>query len=284
MGNNEEFKEYLKNEGRSKNTIKSYLINIQEYKKWYSDSFGLELKKLYRENILDFKSYLINVKKFNGHNLNAKTVNAKVASIMCLNKYLVDKNIQKDMVVNKEDLMRIQRSIANPCIIEKQDVEQFRQKILESGDKRLYCITTLLSYAGLRISECLNIKLSDFNLITKEIRVVGKGSKQRIVYINDKIVAAMKGYLKERKDSSYEYLFASRQSEKVDRTVINKQFKKNSDVITPHMLRHFYCSNLIDNGFTISEVANLAGHSNANTSLLYTNPSIRTMKEKIENL
>lgn len=280
----DDFKNYMIKNQKSQNTIKNYMLHIKEYMIWFQDTYGKGFKNLYRENILDYKSYLVNVKKYRGKNLNAKTINAKLSSIGLFNKFLIEEKIQKDIVIKDDDMIKIQTSYANPAEINKSDVENFRQRILEAGDKRLYAIVTLLSYAGLRISEALNIKLNDLSLETKELIVrKGKGEKQRIVYLNSKITHAIKEYLKIR-DSEGQYLFSSRESDRVDRSVINKQFKKYSNKITPHQLRHFFCTNAIENGFAIHEVANLAGHSSIQTTLIYTNPSREKMKGRIEML
>lgn len=280
----ENFVKYLNSKGKSENTLKSYKLHIAEYIKWFSDSYGTCFKKLYRENILEYKSFLINVKKFKGKNLNAKTINAKLSALAFLNKFLIEQKVQDEVVINDSDMIKIQINYANPTDINKAEVESFRQKILESGDKRLYALATLLAYGGLRISEALNVKLHDISLQGKELIVKkGKGEKQRIVYLNTKIVNSIREYLKERNDDG-EFLFPSRESDKVDRTVINKQFKKFSDKITPHKLRHFFCTNALSAGFGIHEVANQAGHSSVQTTLIYTNPSRDEMKRKTELL
>jgi len=280
----DDFKNYMIKNQKSQNTIKNYMLHIKEYMIWFQDTYGKVFKNLYRENILDYKSYLVNVKKYRGKNLNAKTINAKLSSIGLFNKFLIEEKIQKDIVIKDDDMIKIQTSYANPAEINKSDVENFRQRILEAGDKRLYAIVTLLSYAGLRISEALNVKLEDLSLDAKELIIrKGKGKKQRVVYLNSKIVNAIKEYIKIR-DSESEYLFSSRESDRVDRSVINKQFKKYSSKITPHQLRHFFCTNALENGFAVHEVANLAGHSSIQTTLIYTNPSRKNMKNKLELL
>lgn len=280
----DDFKNYMIKNQKSQNTIKNYVLHIKEYMIWFQDTYGKGFKNLYRENILDYKSYLVNVKKYRGKNLNAKTINAKLSSIGLFNKFLIEEKIQKDIVVKDDDMIKIQTSYANPAEINKLDVENFRQKILEAGDKRLYAIVTLLSYAGLRISEALNLKLEDLSLGAKELIIrKGKGEKQRIVYLNSKIINSIREYLKVRNSES-EYLFSSRESDRVDRSVINKQFKKYSNKITPHQLRHFFCTNALESGFAVHEVANLAGHSSIQTTLIYTNPSREKMKSRIEML
>lgn len=280
----DKFKDYLQKDGKSENTIKSYIININEYIKWFGDSYGLEVTKLYRENVLEYKSYLLNIKKYKGKNLNARTINAKLSSLGAMNRFLIEEDIQQDLVINNKDTIKVQQEYANPCTIEKKDVEVFRQKILEAGDKRLYALSTLMSYSGLRISEALNIKLFDVNFQAKEIIVrKGKGSKQRIVYINTKIAEALRAYIKVRRNDG-EFLFVSRESENLSRSVVNREFKKYSKVITPHLLRHYYCSHALDMGYSIADVAYQAGHRDTRTTLLYTNPSRAKLKEMAELL
>ena len=280
----DKFKDYLQKDGKSENTIKSYIININEYIKWFGDSYGLEVTKLYRENVLEYKSYLLNIKKYKGKNLNARTINAKLSSLGAMNRFLIEEDVQQDLVINNKDTIKVQQEYANPCTIEKKDVEVFRQKILEAGDKRLYALSTLMSYSGLRISEALNIKLFDVNFQAKEIIVrKGKGSKQRIVYINTKIAEALRAYIKVRRNDG-EFLFVSRESENLSRSVVNREFKKYSKVITPHLLRHYYCSHALDMGYSIADVAYQAGHRDTRTTLLYTNPSRAKLKEMAELL
>jgi len=271
----DDYKEYLINSGKSENTIKSYLLHIENYVTWYGQTYGSDCTHLYRANILDYISFLKNVKK-----ASARTINAKVSALINYNEFLIDNGTQSDIVLTKKDNIKVQNQYASPSIIDKQEVEQFRQKILTNQGTRDYAIVTIMAYAGLRISEVLNLLQSNFDLVTRELVVTnGKGNKERIVYLNDKIINAVKEYLKERASDS-EYLFVSRESNKINRTRINQIFNKYSDKITPHTLRHFYCSNALESGYSIHEVANQAGHSNIHTTLLYSNPSKDKMKEK----
>lgn len=280
-----EFKNYLIEQNKTQNTIDNYIRNMQNFKKWYKDTTNDELKILYRPNILDYKSYLRNIKKTkSGQPLKAETINANLSAIMKYNEFLVEQGIQKDIVLSDRDFIKIQKQRINPCTIDKLDVEEFRQQILKNESKRDYAIITLLAYAGLRISECLNIKLNDFDLDIKELIIRnGKGQKQRVVYLNDKIVTAIKEYLKERNSKS-EYLFCSRQSDKVCRSRINQIFDKYSKVMHPHLLRHFAFTNMADNGLSIVEIAMIGGHSSTRTTEIYINPSQKQIKEKLNCL
>ncbi len=280
-----EFKNYLLENNKSNNTIENYIRNIESFKKWYYETTAGEFKKLYRPNVLDYKGYLRNIKKNRkGQPLKAESINANLSALAKYNEFLVYKGIQKEIVINDKDFLKVQHQRINPCTIDKSDVENFRQKILENESKRDYAIITVLAYTGLRISECLNIKMNDFDFNSKEIIIRdGKGDKQRIVYFNEKIENAIKEYLKERKSNS-EYLFCSRQSDKVCRSRINQLFSKYSNVMHPHLLRHFAFTNMASNGFSISEIAMLGGHSSTKTTEIYINPSQKEIKEKLNLL
>jgi integrase/recombinase XerD len=89
-----DFKNWLINNGKSKNTIDSYSLHVTGFQKWFKNSFGREQNILYRENILDYISYLLNIKHLNG-----KSVNAKLSALLKFNEYLITKNVQSDYVM-----------------------------------------------------------------------------------------------------------------------------------------------------------------------------------------
>lgn len=261
-----EFKQYLLGIGKSENTALNYCDKVKLYFKWCLDSFGSEPQQLYRANVLDYISYMKTIKRYS-----PKSVNNHLSSLRSFNEFLIFSGRQTELAIVKNDFMKIQTQYANPCTVEQKDVEAFRQRLLEGGNKRDFAIVTLYTYTGIRRSECVNLRLDQINLIAKEIYVVGKGDKQRTVYLNDKTVHAIREYLKVRNSDS-PYLFVSRQSEKMAASRINQIFNQYSDIITPKMLRHYFCSHALDTGdYKIHEVANQAGHSNVQTTLIYSN-------------
>lgn len=286
----EKFRDYMVQEGKSKSTIENYMRYIKKYETWFTNSYDIELKQLYRANIVDFKSYMVTNSK-----LSEKTVNGILSAMIKFNEFLVDIKVQQDIVITKKDMLKIQTEIASPTNITKVDVERFRQRILEGEGIRNYAIVTTMAYAGLRISEVLNLKFEDLGIsfsengnlkITKtEMKIKGsKGEKSRNVIMNSKIIESINQYLKERKEVDNDYVFVSNKGNKIDRTVINRVFNKYNKDITPHTLRHFFCTNALENGFNLHEVASLAGHSNINTTLIYTNPNKQAMMDKINRL
>ena len=285
-----EFKKKMYLEGKSQKTIEVYGNSVKEFFKWFYDSYGnIEYKKLYRENILEYKSYLKNIKKsaHSGNNLCLKSINSKLSALICFNELIEPDNI----VVTKRDLIKIQAEMVSPTSITKKEIEEFRQIVLQSegcAAKRNYAIVTILAYAGLRITECLNLRKSDICLESSELKVTnGKGEKARIVIINSKIVSAVREYQKtDRVDS--EWLFHNSRGERLNQTTINRVFKlccPKGHNITPHTLRHFYAINAVSSGiFTIPEIANQMGHSSIKTTMKYMNPNLEEIRRKIEEL
>ena len=124
-----EFENLLRLDGKSEKTIRTYMASMKEYFKWFFDSFGnVEYKKLYRENVLEYKNYLKNIKrsKRSGNNLNAKSINAKLSALIKFNELMQGDNI----VISKADLIKVQTEIISPTNITKKEVEEFRQRIL----------------------------------------------------------------------------------------------------------------------------------------------------------
>lgn len=272
------FSLYLHTMGKSPGTVSIYCQNISQYLRWCEETFGERPSQLYRANVLEYISYMRNIKGYS-----PKTVNHHLSSLRSYNDWLIESGQQTETVVLKNDFMKIQLQYASPSTITKKDVEAFRQRLLESGSKRDFAIVTLYAYTGIRRTELVNLKLEQVDLTAKEIRVIGKGDKQRLVYLNDKTVHALREYLKERKSDS-PYFFVSRQSEKLTPSRINQIFNKYSDIITPKSLRHFFCGHALENGYSIHEVANQAGHSNVQTTLIYANPTAQAMKDKANKL
>jgi len=273
------YKEWIQEQGRANGTAKSYILNIELYMQWYRETFGNEMYELLHSNILDYRSYLQNFKK-----LKATTINAKLSALISLDTFLTETGLQKASAVSKKDLLRVQASYASLGKLSEKDVEAFRQRVLLESGIRNYAIMTIMAYAGLRISETLNLGLEDVDLVGRQIRVnAGKGNKERVVFIGDKVVHAVKEYLKEL-DSDCIRLFPGRVGKQLDRSIANKLCNRFSDEVTPHELRHFYCSNALEKGYSFHEVANQAGHSNIHTTLRYANPNSAAMKEKANKL
>jgi integrase/recombinase XerD len=272
---------WLEESNKSTNTIMTYKGHIKCFLEWYKQSFGREFSKMHKVNVNEYKSFLLNIKK-----LKPSTVKNKIHALHSFNSFLVKEGYQESVVIEKGDYVKIQTVIASPTTISKKEVDSFRQVLLEQEGIKFYAMATIMAYGGLRISEVLNLKISDINFQTNEMMVFGKGAKYRIVFMAGKVTEALKEYIKIRRASKCDYLFLSNYDKPFSRSRINQVFMKHSKIITPHTLRHFYCTHAITpveeggGGFSLIELANQAGHASVQTSLKYTHPSVKKLKEK----
>ncbi len=159
-----EFSDYLRKLGKSENTIQTYCHDIEQFFRWCRDSFDEEPQQLYRANVLDYISYMRNVRGYH-----AKTVNNHLSSLRSLNEYLIGTGRQTETVVLDSDFMKIQIQYASPCTVEQKDVEAFRQRLLVGGNKRDYAIVTLYTYTAAVIDYDEPVWRKHFVFTTEEL-------------------------------------------------------------------------------------------------------------------
>jgi len=277
MVNLNEFKNYLISCSKSENTISSYISDLEQYFSQYST--------LSRENILKYKNSL------SGYS--ASTINRKLTSLKQYNEYLLSTKQVDSIYVLKEDFIK-QQNKGNPTDVTTKQVEKFLERVLTKDadyKSRNIAIIYLIANTGIRRSECCNLLLKNIDLDNNEMIVIGKGNKERTVLLTDKVVELIKNYLVDRNKSKYKdspYLFVSERGEKLRPETINAIFDYYStpkNKIRPHQLRHNYASTVVENNIlTLPELQNQLGHSNINTTGLYTHARKDTIKKKINKL
>lgn len=149
-------------------------------------------------------------------------------------------------------------------------------------------ILELLYATGLRVSELSSIKLKHINFEERSIRVIGKGSKERIVYYGKMAAEALDNYLKSRNkvNSNLDYLFLNNKGNQLSRSSIENIIKKlafQSGIktkISPHTLRHTFATHLLNEGAELRSVQELLGHENLKTTQIYTHIS----NERLRNV
>ena len=285
-----DFLTWLTVNGKSKNTVYNYKLSIQNFFTWYNQTFDSLPTKLYIQNVKEYLQFLRTTKS-----ITAQTINARISALHSLNEYLIEAGMQENNVVHKNLKMKVQNQFTSPAQFEGKEINKFLQAILKEENHRNYALVILLANTGLRISEALNICINtDLFFESKELIIrEGKGDKQRTVLLNEKVISALRDYFIEREDSKYKdspYLFVSNKGEQLNRITVNNIFTKYSKIagmvntITPHDLRHYFCSYALESGFDVHEVAYIAGHSNIQTTLLYTNPSRQKMLDKLNRM
>ena len=148
-------------------------------------------------------------------------------------------------------------------------------------------ILELLYGTGIRISELINIKISDINFTKKEIKVIGKRNKERIIPLHNNAIYQTKKYLKLAEKEGYknQYLLFTKKGEKIYPMLINRIVKKHLSTLikskkyNPHLLRHTFATHILNKGGDLNSIKDLLGHSSLAATQVYTHNSIEKLKE-----
>lgn len=272
---------YLAEQGKSINTIKSYNHDIGLFFEYFKIEPGI----INRDQIIEYKDYLLETR-----NNDAKTINRALSSLKSYNEFLVENGYQDEVTILSQDYRKVQKQLTSPTNTNNKEIFSFMEKVKKNEPIRNYYIIRLILNTGLRISELLSIELDDINLKRKNLKIVGKGSKQRNIPLNDKAIDIIKLVIDDRKNYNYaynvlnsKYLFLSNKGEKLRSSSIERIFNNYSNKITPHSLRHIFATDYLENGGDLRSLQMILGHGNLSTTAIYTHPTESSMRRNMNN-
>ncbi len=285
----ESFLEMMSSERRSsKNTIAAYHRDLSEFLAFMKKKD----KDLISNNIDDIRAYL----RLLSGSLTSASIARKLSSIRQFYKFLFEEKIRDNNPSINLD-QPVKKTVL-PKFLTKEEIDNLIQTAKEStetDDVRLLCMLELLYASGMRVSELVSLKLTNFqyqqNNLTPILTVRGKGNKERMVVINDHAISAIDNYLKIRHVFEAEeeslWLFPSCGShitrQRLGQLLKALAIKANLDPkkISPHILRHSFASHLLENGADLRSIQRLLGHSSINTTQIYTHIQLGKLQEVI---
>ena len=259
----------LVDKGLSNNTVKAYEADISSLFQWL-DTKDLKYNNLQEDHINQYISFLFQRK------MRSSSVNRKISSIKSFYIFLVKRNFVKNSPLN--DLVTPKQEKYLPEYMSEAEVD----KLLNSPDvsnkieNRDKAMIEMLYATGMRISELVNLKMTDVDMKRCVVKVFGKGSKERLVPFGETALDSLRSYLNEREQSSSKEIFLSNRGKKMTRVAFWQRVKiylirenlKNS--ISPHTLRHAFATHLLNRGADLRSVQLLLGHSDLSTTQIYT--------------
>ncbi|HOZ35709.1 MAG TPA: tyrosine-type recombinase/integrase [archaeon] len=257
--------------GYSQKTIETYLIYLNKF----SEFIKKDLKEVNSDDIVNFLSYL-KTKKNSG----SATMNLVLSAIKHFYNEFLKQNILIDIKLPK-------KAKKIPIVLTPKEIKDL---VENTSNNRNKLIIEFMFSTGVRVSECVNMKISDLNFeeFTGNV-IAGKGNKDRIIILSKNWVAEYKKYLEEReKKVKSEYLFCSDSGKPLSVDTIQKFLKISANKagitkkISPHKLRHSFATSLLENDVNIRYIQQLLGHANLNTTQIYTKVNTNKLKE-IEN-
>ena len=293
-------KEYLKGfraylgveKNFSEHTLRAYVSDILSFLLWLDGTSCVKV------DFTKLREYLYFIQKFD---YKKTTVARKTASIRTFYKYLFrEKYIETDPAV---PLSAPKRPKPLPKFLTPEEVENILNnvKIDTPSGYRNRVILELLWATGMRVSELSNLNFGDLNLEENEIRVFGKGAKERIVLVSERAKNYLQQYINSARNLIVTYGNADsvindntpvfinksgyRLQNKTIRNVINEVVQKIElpKHVTPHVFRHSFATKLIENGADLRVVQELLGHAAISNTQIYTHVSMKHMKEVYES-
>lgn len=282
----DEFLRYIKEvRALSDNTVTSY-GNDLDYLKAYMEKRGISADEFRREDARELSRVLS--KKFS-----ESSVLRKITAYRTYFSYL-----QKNEFISENpfDSLSLRKKESHlPAVLSEDEVKELLSfKRNDFMDERDYMLFLFLYSTGCRISEALSVNVEDIEFSERRIRIVGKGSKERYIFLHKKTVAELKDYLIKRElflntlKRNEKALFVGARGRRLPFSSAHIIFDKYRTLLgwqkefTPHTLRHSFATHMMDRGADIRLVQELLGHDSISTTQIYTHVSKAKLKRVYE--
>ena len=269
----------------SNNTRIAYQGNLDEFHKFCIEKYDIQnIEKLEYTIIRSWIVFLIESGNTN------RTVNRKISVLRSYYKFLLKTGTIKISPLKKHKPLKESKKINIPFTVKEiSDVLDGNYFSTDYNGHLERSIITLLYYTGIRRAELITLKLTNLDLNTHKIKVLGKRNKERLIPLLPEAVSCMRTYLKYRKELNKiiddKFLFLSELGNKLKDAfvykTVNNYFSKVSTKVkrSPHMLRHSFATHLLDNGADLNAVKELLGHESIAATQVYTHTSMEQIKK-----
>lgn len=278
---------YLVN-SRSEHTKNSYRRDLVQFAQ-YLDTEHLDYKEVTYQIII---SYLTRIRNESSKPLSNKTIARKVSALRSFYQYLQ----QKDVVTSNPFIQvksgKLKRKL--PDFLFEEEIDMLLDGIDESDDMgiRNRAMLELMYACGLRVSEVVSLTLSNIDFTERYVRVIGKGSKERIVPFYEGIgervweyVLGVRADLLAKNNQNHDFIFVSMTGNKLTprgvQYILNEQVRRCGLTLQvhPHTLRHSFATHLLDHGCDLRIVQEFLGHSSLSTTQIYVHTTTGKLKE-----
>ena len=264
--------------GLSKNTVSSYKNDISSFSSW-CDKEHLDRLKITDLNLNNYISTLFSI------GLKSSSINRKISSIKHFYLFLLKKKVIKNSPADEITTPKQEKYL--PTSMSEDEVESLlgSPKSSIKIERRDKAMIEILYATGMRISELVNLKLTDIDFNRSVLKVFGKGSKERLVPYGEKAAEALRIYLEDRNKLDSKDVFLSNRGTRITRGAFWQRIKiyiKRENLklsISPHTLRHAFATHLLNRGADLRSVQILLGHSDLSTTQIYTHIAKKRLGE-----
>lgn len=269
--------------GLSENTLGAYRADLVALNQRL-ESQSVELVAASRSDIMDYIAWRVE------GGAKPRSTARQLSSFRRFYRYLLREGvINEDPTVNIA-MPKIGRSL--PQSLTEQDVDALLSapRVAEPLGHRDRTMLEVLYATGVRVSELINLKLSQINLNQGVLRIIGKGDRERLIPLGDEAQDWIRDFIEGPRgeillERQTEYLFPTRRGDRMTRQAfwhIIKRYAKKAGIgkkLSPHTVRHAFATHLLNNGADLRVVQLLLGHSDVSTTQIYTHVARERMKE-----
>ena len=278
------FIKFLRQERRlSNHTVISYEADLKQFQSFFSDYSSNQ--KIETADKRAIRSWIVELSL---KNLSPKSINRKIATLKSFFKFLIKREIMEVNPTANINSLKTDQKIPN--FIKEKDINYLFDNLKVENNfegQRDLLILELLYGTGIRISELINLKTKNINITKKEIKVLGKRNKERIIPIHDHILNQIDRFINKKNDiiSDQEYLLCTKKGDQLYPMLIYRIVKKhlssliNSKQYNPHLLRHTFATHILNKGGDLNSIKDLLGHESLAATQIYTHNSIEKLKE-----
>lgn len=280
------FIDYLKFEKRySAHTVRSYHDDLVQFFDYLETQFGgIQIKEISQSFV---RSWLASLKD---EGITARTINRKISTLKSFFKYQLKNSVIGNTPMFNITSPKISKRL--PVFIKEKDLADLT-KTLKAGTEdwdslNTKMLITVFYSTGMRLSELINMKEKQVDFSKKQLKILGKGNKERIIPAGEELLSTIRDYMNEKRkvfEKADDVLLVNSKGKKLYpkyaynlvREILNEEVK-TLDKKSPHVLRHTFATHLMNNGANLDAVKELLGHASLASTQVYTHNTIEKLK------
>ena len=275
------FSDYLlKERNYSVHTHESYVRDVTQY---------IVFSAAQEENpeVPNAKSLRKWVRELSKNNTTSKSIHRKVSSVKAYARFLAISKVLAEVPSLEVQLPKIKNRLPSYVKVSElsQLLERLENEIVDYPSALDHIILATFYHTGIRRSELIHLTIGSLNVVRSELKVLGKGGKERLIPLNSEILQQIHRFLKIKSENDIEgnYIFCKFDGEKLREKWVYSLIKKllSSTFVdrkSPHILRHTFATHLLQNGADINAIKELLGHSSLSATQIYAHNDIAQLK------
>lgn len=278
----------------SPHTQKAYLTDLRQFEDFLRELYQDQEREITRADYHDIRAWVVSL--LDDEKITARSINRKLSVLRSFYRFAVREQAIADSPMRKARALKIEKKVTP--FLPQTDAQKLWAMMTQTlaadfPTARDQVIIVLLYTSGIRLSELINLKTADLDFSNRQMKVRGKGKRQRIVPLLAQTFALLGNYLQIKAqlfgNNPASPLICTDKGKEAYPMLIYRTVRKYLDMITtierrsPHILRHSYATHLLDGGADLNAVKELLGHSSLAATQIYTHTTIEKLRQVLQD-